>query len=515
MKRMFWVLLLVLVPVLAQASGRIIPADATYANETKKFITFGEIAKELGMPVAQVMSLAPETRRTDGGLFRGERMLKRDIGLGPYTAIYHHQSEAVKDFAQSPKRAIASHLAGMRPNEARAVKQLIEKKVPTEDRQLQFGEVLESMAFWTQGKLVQLRNCIWWPVDKKYQPIPEVLAHRWMGTDWAWVDACYNVTQVKEKPPVPTPTSVPVVKKTSVPAPTPEETPLLGVVAQPEPTTIPNFWWGNGVLWVDGEVVNASSTNQLNSYDGFAWWWWRWPRLAPVLQAEFWTSHDSPDEGPATTASSFLGYVGLRGKIFYQTPVQVDGQITFGGRHDADNYAIGYWNYDRNIWDYQKGSASQTRTGVCGSIFFQAPADTFGKIEFSKFKDDTFYNADVSSEPGHWYVEGGASGSDEAARTNDDGQQYRQAGKFNESHFRLGYKLSLAIIVAATYQDWTYQSDIYGVDWNGPGVYVEWRLGAWRIKGQGTYFYRTDKVPGGGSNDSNERRGTLIITRKF
>lgn len=522
MKRFMLVFLMLFASSWAQAAVWTVPTEATYVNKTGKFISFANIAKELGLPVADVIKLAPENRRTDGGLFRGERMLKVDLGLGPYTAIYHHQSEAVKDFIKvGPKRAIAWHLQGMRPAEAKLIKQFLDQQIKVEDRQLEFGELLISMAFGKDGKLAQLRNCVWWPINAKYQPIQRVPAHRWVGTDWAWVEACYNVTQLRPEV-TPTPTEIPkkVVTTPPTPPPTvpPTEKPRPRATAIPTKTPKPslNPSWGAGVLWLVPEYVRADQLTQFNFYGGIEsrWalnhrWWW-------VFRAETGPGWNFPDEGEGidTSAQTSSLRTGFRYRLIDKAPVALDFEAGVLGWYHSEHYAQFYWD---GAPGYLEGDASKLSGGGYARLLGKGRYETYYELEYRNAGLESAFTGNLSTEPKRFYAEVGG-GQSNYGELEDEGLVYRQDGTFTEWHAKAGYKVAVRrpLILAATYQSWRYESDIWEIDWSGPGLYLESRFDPrdhWRLKVHGIYFAdREDGPPGEQKTKSHEERVQLTLT---
>ena len=484
-----------------------------YRNMTgKDFVTWSQLALEsdaraIGLTSKDMEKFAPVNR--PDGLRCGEWLPKHDLEIGKWFGWYYHLGDEAKVGLEGQAKGLPKNI---RP----IIEDLIQRKAPVTEIKLKWGQTFAWVTFQVGRKPQFSKNAVaLWQNPATGQVISEITAYVWEGTGYGYVTGCFNLFALPDVP-KPIPTEAP---KAALVPPTPEPTDT----PTPEPTKAPpkkaeeslNPLWGQGVVWAVPEYVSADSLSQFNFYGGLEWrrqllasklWW--------TIRGEIGPGWNYPDEGPKTSAQTSSLRTGLRYRLIDKAPVALDIEAGALGWFHSEHYSMFQWD---NGPSYLEGDATETSGGGYVRLLGKSRYETYYEVEYRNAGKESCFSGNLSTEPQRFYGEIGG-GSSDYSELDDDGTIYRQDGTFTEFHLKAGYKLAVKrpFIVAATYQTWKYSSDVWEIDWSGPGLYIESRFdpkGHWRMKLHGIYFAdREDGPPGEDKAKSHETRVQFGLT---
>ncbi len=475
-----------------------------FRNPIGRDIHWTDLANLMKMSEAQVKDLAPVNRKS--GLRSGEWIANHDLGIGPYFAWYYHMGDQAKV-------GLEQQLKGL-PKEIRTtVQTLIEKKVEPKKSTLKWGDHLLWMAFQKGRKpfFVEDVVCLFQnPATGKM--IAEIPVYIWEGTGIGYAQGCFNIFAL---PDIPKSLATPEAEM-AIPTPEPTDTP------QPEPTKAPikadepsvNPLWGQGVLWLVPEYVSAESLDQFNFYGGLEWRRKLSNSLQWTVRGEVGPGWNFPEEGPETMAQTSSLRTGLRFRLIDKAPAGLDIEVGALGWFHSEHYSMFRWD---NGPSYLEGDPTEISGGGYARLLGKSKNETYYEFEYRNAGKESSISGNLSTEPKRFYGEIGGSVSD-YSELDDDGIVYRQEGTFTEYHAKAGYKVAVKrpFIIAATYQTWKYSSDVWEIDWSGPGLYIESRFdpkGHWRAKVHAIYFNdRKDGPPDEPKNEKHEIRVQAGLT---
>ena len=499
----FSVLLMVLICVGVCSAAQFVESDF-WRNPTGKDISWLEISKRMGVTENQAKAWGPVNR--PNGLKSGEWTAKRDLGIGPWFAWYYHSSDQVEG-------GLNQQMKGLPKDKLSIVKDLVNGPKPKHGK-LIWGQVLSWMKFQQKDKkkadYVENVVCLWQDMAKAGRKISELPTFVWTESGIGYAADCYNLYGLPQQPKV----EEPPPKTESVP-PT-EEPPVVSPPAPsaPEEET-PHPLWGKGVVWAIGEYVNADSTTQANSYDGVEWRFHFNSALAWTIRGEVGLGWNFPDEDvPETSSRTLMLRTGLRYKLIYQAPFELDIEAGPAVWLHNEDFAVFKGNGGP---DYEEGSAGEASGGGYVRLLAKGRYETYFEVEYRELGKERGYGAAFSAEPKRLYFDVGLSGN-ESDELRKDEAVYRSDSTFTEWHAKAGYKFLVKeypLIIAATYQSWSYESNSWMIDWKGPGLYLESRpdpKGRWRFKAHVWSFERTDGPPNEEKKKSNEFRAQVGLT---
>lgn len=512
MKRYEWYVGFLLLFFCAGVCAQMFPVSDFWRNPTGKDISWAEIARRMEVTENQAKAWGPVNRPR--GLRSGEWTAKHDLGIGPWFAWYYHANNAVEEGLQLQVESLDS-------NTANIVRGLLAGPKP-EAGKLIWGQRLSWITFQRQRGQKPERHenviCLWQNMDKAGRPIPELPTFEWLGTGIGYVLDCYNLYQLAI---LPTLSPTPTPEKTPIPPLPPDlptgkfipPTPLTNIPpAQSEET--PHPFWGKGVIWAIGEYVDADTVSQINSYNGIEWRYHLLSELDWTVRGEAGFGCNFDGDIPETNSRTFMLRTGLRYKLIYQAPFELDIEAGPTVWFHNEDFAVFKWNDGPS---YELGSAQEASSGGYVRILAKGRYETYFEGEYRELGKERGYGAAFSAEPKRLYFDVGLSGN-ESDELSKDAVVYRSDSTFTEWHAKAGYKFLVKqypLIVAVTYQAWTYESDSWEICWEGPGLFLESRpdpKGRWRFKAHVWSFERTDGPPDEQKTRTDEFRAQVGLT---